>query len=86
LQRLSNSKFDRADARETKNEYNRGLEQYKTVAGKIFSKDNKKKTDDGTFKEKTLEVEMKNVIAARSGGNKDLLMFEEASADKLARV
>jgi hypothetical protein len=63
------------------------LEQYKTVAGKILSKDNKKKkTDEGTFKEKTLEVEMKNVIAARSRGNKDLLMFEEASADKLARV
>ena len=54
------------------------LEQYNTIAGKIFSKKNKKhKYQDGTFKASTLEVEMKRVVAARSNGNDSLRMLDE---------
>ena len=55
------------------------LEQYNTIAGKIFSKKNKKRTyQDGTFKASTLEAEMKRVVAARSDGDDSLRMLDEA--------
>lgn len=55
------------------------LEQYNTIAGKIFSKKNKKRRhQDGTFKASTLEVEMKRVIATSSNGNNSLRMLDEA--------
>ena len=63
------------------------LEQYNTVAGKIFSKENKKwKIQDGTFKASTLEAEMKRVVAARSGGNKDLMMIDGSLTEGPGRV
>lgn len=63
------------------------LEQYNAVAGKIFSKENKKwKIKDGAFKASTLEAEMKRVVAARSGGNKDLMMIDGSSAEGPGRV
>lgn len=54
------------------------LEQYNTIAGKIFSKKNKKrKYQDGAFKASTLEAEMKRVVAAHSDGNDSLRMLDE---------
>jgi hypothetical protein len=45
------------------------LEQYNIIASKILSKENKKsKTQDGAFKESTLEAEMKRVVAAHQTG------------------
>lgn len=55
------------------------LEQYNSIAGKIFSKKNKKYSHhDGTFKASTLEVEMKRVVASRSNGDDNLRMLDEA--------
>lgn len=55
------------------------LEQYNSIAGKIFSKKNKKSPhQDGTFKASTLEVEMKRVVASRSNGDENLRMLDEA--------
>ena len=54
------------------------LEQYNAIAGKIFSKKNRKlKIQDGAFKASTLEAEMKRVVAARSNGNDSLRMLDE---------
>ena len=54
------------------------LEQYNAIAGRIFSKENKKRiTHDGVFKESTLEAEIKRVVAANSKGNADLRMLDE---------
>lgn len=62
------------------------LEQYNTVAGKIFSKNNKKwRTQDGTFKAKTLKAEMKRVVA-RLSGNAELMMIDGSMIDELGRV
>ena len=56
------------------------LEQYNTIASKIFSKENKKhKYQDGAFKASTLEEEMKRVVAAHSNGNNSLRMLDEAA-------
>jgi hypothetical protein len=63
------------------------LEQYNTIAGNIFSKNNKKwKTQDGAFKASTLEAEMKRVVAARSLGDAELMMIDENLVDGLGRV
>jgi len=63
------------------------LEQYNTIAGKIFSKKNKKyKFQDGTFKASTLEVEMKRVVATHSKGNDSLRMLDEASIRGTSRA
>lgn len=63
------------------------LEQYNTIAGKIFSKKNKKRTyQDGTFKASTLEAEMKRVIAKYSGGNDSLNMLAKAATTDRGRV
>jgi hypothetical protein len=63
------------------------LEQYNTIAGKIFSNKNKKyKHQDGTFKASTLEVEMKRVVATHSNGNNNLRMLDEALIRGTSRV
>lgn len=63
------------------------LAQYNTVAGRIFSKENKKwRTQDGTFKATTLEIEMKRVVAARTFGDANLMMIDDTLTDSPARV
>jgi hypothetical protein len=63
------------------------LEQYNTIAGRIFSAENQKwKFQDGAFKASTLEAEMKRVVAARSGGDKDLMMIDASLTEGLGRV
>ncbi len=63
------------------------LEQYNTIAGKIFSKKNRKWTaQDGTFKASTLEAEMKRVVATRALGDEDLMMIDETLANGPGRV
>ena len=43
------------------------LMQYSLIAGKIFSKENKKwKSQDGTFKASTLEKEVKRLVEFRT--------------------
>lgn len=54
------------------------LKQYTTLAGRIFSKENKKWfVQDGTFKSSTLEQEMRRVVAARSGGSEEALIIDD---------
>jgi hypothetical protein len=63
------------------------LEQYNTVAGKIFSKENKKwRNQDGTFKASTLEAEMRRVVATWSGGDEDLMMIDASLMERPGRV
>jgi hypothetical protein len=45
------------------------LEQYRVIAGQIFSAKNRKwVVGDGAFKATTLEQEIKRLVAARTGG------------------
>jgi len=63
------------------------LEQYNTIAGKIFSKKNtKRKYQDGAFKASTLEAEMRRVVAAHSNGNDGLRMLDEEVPTGTGRV
>jgi len=63
------------------------LEQYNTIAGKIFSKRNMKhKFQDGTFKASTLETEMRRVVAETSNGNDGLRMLDDDVATGACRA
>jgi hypothetical protein len=63
------------------------LEQYNTIASKIFSKKNKKhKYKDGAFRASTLEAEMKRAVAAYSNGNDSLRMLDEAATTGTGRA
>jgi len=54
------------------------LEQYNTIAGRIFCAANKKwAVQDGTFKATTLEQEIKKIVAAKvDGGDGDESMLD----------
>ncbi|KAI9769204.1 MAG: hypothetical protein M1840_004333 [Geoglossum simile] len=53
------------------------LEQYRIIAGQIFSAKNRKWfMGDGAFKATTLEQEVKRVVAARMGRNENERMLD----------